>query len=172
MSMLVPVRRSFPRAALIAIPRRGLGGILSVFSAGGSLSEAPEAATGQPWYVPDLIYNWQGKAAPDQVYLAEHPNDPQTLLEQAQATINPVTGQVVPAALAYQQSTQNLPAQALQQAYAQPTGSPIADTVSSLLSSVVGTGSNTANPSGTPTWQIALFVLAIGAGGYLLYKAL
>ncbi len=138
-------------------------GALSILG-GGSLNESPAAVTGQPWWIPDLFYNLQGKAAPDAVYAVNQSNN----LSTAAATINPITGQPVPAAVQYAAGTSGAAGQALQQAQAQPTGSPIADSLQSLLSSVVGTGSAPSG-SGFPWATVALFA-ALGLGGYLVYK--
>ena len=170
MTGLVPTRRAFPPPAVSVLPRRrGMGGLLSAITAGSPINEAPEAVTGQPWWIPDAFYNFQGQASPDQVYAANQAANKAA----AAAAVNPVTGQPVPAAVAYADQTAGVVGQVLQQGQAQPTGSPIADTFSTLLSGFIGTGTNTgANPSGTPTWEILLALAALGVGGVVLYKTL
>ena len=170
MTLQLPSRIGSPRPGVIVLPRRrGMGGLLSAITAGSPINEAPAAITGQPWWIPDAFYNFQGQASPDQVYAANQAANKAA----AAATINPVTGQPVQAAVDYANQTAGVVGQVLQQGQAQPTGSPIADTFSSLLSGFVGTGTNTGvNPSGTPTWEILLALAALGVGGVVLYKTL
>ena len=126
--------------------QRGLTGLWAWLSDTGPLFEAPEEVSGQSALTPDWWYNLQGQASPDQIVAATTAAN-----QEAQAaTINPITGQPVPQAVAYATQTAGAVPAILQQ------------------------GQATATPTSTlPNWVIdLLLVVGIGLGVYVVVKIL
>ena len=182
-TLIIPTR-IFPGRGLGSLPRRGVGSWYEDVNA---------EVSGQPWYIPDLYYNLKGQSSPDQVlaevsgqplyipdlyYNLKGQSSPDQVLAAdaaanaaaAKATIDPVTGLPVAAAVQYAASTSGAAGTALQQAQAQPTGNVIADTFQSLLNGIFGTASTTPT-SGAP-WGTIAIIAVVGLGGYWVWKKL
>jgi hypothetical protein len=111
--------------------QRGLGGLWAFLTDTGPLFEASADVSGQSALTPDWWYELHGKPSPDQIIAANAEADAQA----KQATIDPLTGQPVPAAVAYASKTQGAAGAALVAGQAQDIGD------------VLGGGS-----SGIPLW--------------------
>jgi hypothetical protein len=171
------VFRQFSRRSANPVgTQRGMAGILSVITSGGSLSEAPTGATSQPWWIPDLFYDYGNNASPDQVYAANQAANAGIV----QAETDPITGQIVPAAQAYANATAGAAGAAEQAGMTQSTGSPIADAFDSLFGSLTGApgstplfgsllGGGSSPTSGFP-WEEVLIIGAVVGGGILVVK--
>lgn len=133
---------------------------------GGGTSSPSAAVTGQPWWVPDFYYNIQNQASPDQIYLANQAANAQV----APATINPITGKPVPAAVSYANATQGAAGAAEAQGMTQSTGSSLADLFNSFFASTLGTGASPAGGNPFP-WGTVAIIAALGVGGYLVVRA-